>query len=122
MNFPSSLKVAFFADLTFKNSSSHYQDSFLELLKQIEELLRIKIEILEMPRFLDDARSVHNDIYSKSISYYFNHEYSNHRNNLRKSTLELIEEGQGISTEIFTKRLREQEENLIYLIAGSNLM
>jgi Asp-tRNA(Asn)/Glu-tRNA(Gln) amidotransferase A subunit family amidase len=106
----SPMKIAFFADSTFYGSRSFIQNSFLEFFKEIERELAIEIKFLDLPEFLNDAKSVHNDIYAKSISYYFNFEYKEFKEKLSTSTLNLIEEGRGISTDSYKLRLNEQQE------------
>lgn len=109
-------KVAFVKTHTWDNAFDYAKESILEFVKKIKGLSDIEIEEAELPEEIVKAHYVHQTIYDKTLSYYFQEE-------LQKPELispvmnEIFKRGRKISLEDFLMSLREQEK-LIHLMDG----
>ena len=67
-----------------------------------------KLNELILPKFFDDAHYHHELIYCKSLSYYFNYEWSKERKSFSKVLSSMIERGLSITNEDYFSSLKWQ--------------
>lgn len=108
-----SCRVAFLKPPTFYKKEKYAREEFLELAKEIEITLGINIDVVNTPTFLDNIHDSHDRIYSKSVSYYFQNEYNNCKNEISDITKNMIKKGQEINTEEYKRLLEEQSEKTV---------
>ena len=101
-------KIAFFKSSVFELKPDYAKKAFYNLAKEIEEKLNIIVEVIETPNFLEPIRNDHEKIYSKSVSYYFDYEYKNHKSSMNKLTIDMIEYGKEISKSEYKQLLITQ--------------
>jgi Asp-tRNA(Asn)/Glu-tRNA(Gln) amidotransferase A subunit family amidase len=107
-------RIAFLKSDSFKQKPEYAQNSFLELAKETEKCLGVKIDIIDIPDFLKNVRKDHNDIYMKSVSYYFKQERDEYKEKISNIVNKMISMGQKISTEKYMQLLTSQSDLVKY--------
>ncbi|MBP9853693.1 MAG: amidase [Candidatus Omnitrophica bacterium] len=102
-------KVAFVKTHVWDQAESYTRDS----MEKFADLLRSKgITVNEenIPEKLSRAHQVHQVIYQKALSYYFQEEYKNHKDQISPIMQEMIEQGQKISIQDYHAGLDQQNQ------------
>lgn len=102
-------KVAFVKTHTWEHTESYTRDAmegFVERLKA--NGIYVKEE--NIPENLRRAHQVHQVIYQKALSYYFQEEYTNHKDKISPIMQEMIEQGQKISIKDYHVGLEQQNQ------------
>ena len=85
------LKVGFVKTHTWKYASEYVKTSMINLVSKIKEN-KIDISELELPQEFNEIHEIHDKIFSKSVSYYFNDEFKKKKSKLGQKTIKKIKE------------------------------
>ena len=100
----SKIKIAFVKTNTWDNAKSFVKNSLTDLVSKIANE-KIIIDEIKLPKNFDDSHAVHEKIYSKSVSYYFDKEFKLSKSKLGRKTLSKIVTGRNISMDEFLKNV-----------------
>jgi Asp-tRNA(Asn)/Glu-tRNA(Gln) amidotransferase A subunit family amidase len=92
----------------YDNYDSYVKDDFAALLKKIAGS-DIELEMVENVDFINDIHAMHDQIYCKSLSYYFQQEHAR-GTDMSKIMSEMITMGQKIDVADFINATRRQPE------------
>jgi Asp-tRNA(Asn)/Glu-tRNA(Gln) amidotransferase A subunit family amidase len=92
----------------FADYDSYIKEDFSALLKKIAGS-DIELELVESVDFINDIHAMHDQIYCKSLSYYFQEEHA-HGSKMSKIMSEMIAMGQKIDVADFISAMRRQPE------------
>ena len=106
----SNIKIAFIKTHTWNFAKSFVKKSLTNLVSNISNN-KIQIDEIELPSEFENSHNIHETIYSKSVSYYFDQEFNTNRSKLGKKTLDKILSGKKISMKNFLKNV-----NLKYIL------
>lgn len=102
-------KIAFVKTHTWENAEDYAKASIIDFVNRIDRLQDAEVDEVNLPDEMLDSHNVHQTIYDKTLSYYFQEE-------LQKPELispvmnEIFVRGRKISLDEFLKSLRDQEE------------
>ncbi len=103
----SEIKIGIFTEKlnVYKNFENYVKDDFS---KTIEDLSRLYV-VKEIPYidFINEIHYLHEQMYSKSLSYYFKNEMKNHES-VSSVMKDMIKRGDEITTELYIKCLKKQ--------------
>jgi Asp-tRNA(Asn)/Glu-tRNA(Gln) amidotransferase A subunit family amidase len=104
------LKIGIISDQFsgYSDYESYVKNDFASLLKKIADP-NIELELVENIDFINDIHAMHDQIYCKSLSYYFQEE-SAHVTDMSKIMNEMITMGQQIDNADFINAMRRQPE------------
>ena len=100
----SKIKIAFVKTNTWDNAKSFVKNSLTNLVSKIANE-KIIIDEIKLPKNFDDSHAIHEKIYSKSVSYYFDKEFKQSKSKLGRKTLSKIVTGKNISMDEFSKNI-----------------
>ncbi len=103
------IKIGFIKTYCWDYAEDYVKKEIEKLLKRIEENISYDLIEIEEIEELHNAHAVHGIIYDKCISYYFNEELKDYKNNITSSTLEMSERGLKIKPEEYLFALNEQK-------------
>lgn len=101
-----------------KGPKSKSIDKFIK--KQFDNFLQkitnknIKIINCKLPKIFNKAHHYHNIIYSKSLSYYLNHEFDNYPQKFSVSLKNLIKKGKKINLKKYLEAINYQNKIIAY--------
>jgi Asp-tRNA(Asn)/Glu-tRNA(Gln) amidotransferase A subunit family amidase len=101
-------RIAFVKTHTWNNSFDYAKESILKFIKDISSAEDVEVTEADLPAEIEMSHNVHQTIYDKTLSYYFQEE-------LQKPELispvmnEIFKRGRKISVEQYHKSLRDQE-------------
>jgi len=101
-------KIAFVKTHTWENAFDYAKDSITEFVNKINGLKDAEVEIAELPEPVKHSHNVHQTIYDKTLSYYFQEELQNPEL-ISPVMNEIFIRGRKISVEQYHKALRDQE-------------
>lgn len=101
-------KIAFVKTHTWENAFDYAKDSITEFVNKIKELKDAEVEIAELPEPVKHSHNVHQTIYDKTLSYYFQEELQNPEL-ISPVMNEIFIRGRKISVDQYHKALRDQE-------------
>lgn len=106
----SKLKVGIISDQFrgYANYDRHVKDDFEAMLKQLASP-NIDFEMVPDIGFINDIHPLHESIYCKSLSYYFQEEFAR-GSDMSEVMADMIERGKKIPTEEFINALNRQPE------------
>jgi len=102
-------RVAFVKTQTWENAYDYAKEKILEFVEKLKKIQDVEIEEVELPKETDRAHKVHETIYDKTLSYYFNEELQNPEL-ISPVMNKIFIRGRKITVEDYHKSLREQEE------------
>lgn len=105
-----SWKIAFVKTHVWKYAKDYVKDSVLSFKDNISKDKKINVEEIDLTDNLKDVHDIHTTIYDKTLSYYFNKEYSEHMNQLSPVLQKIISRGNKISLEQYKETLEKQNE------------
>tara|TARA_B110000008_G_scaffold274152_1_gene309483 strand:+ start:836 stop:2155 length:1320 start_codon:yes stop_codon:yes gene_type:complete len=91
-----------------KNINSELNIEYEKIIKKLSEIKNIKIVEYNLPKIFDEAHYYHNIIYSKSLSYHLQKEFSNNSEKFSHSLKKMILDGQKISNSKYDEALDYQ--------------
>ncbi len=101
-------KIAFVKTHTWENAFDYAKESITEFVNKIDGLKEAEVEIAELPESVKHSHIVHQTIYDKTLSYYFQEELQNPEL-ISPVMNEIFIRGRKISVEQYHKALRDQE-------------
>lgn len=104
-----SWKVAFVKTHVWSNAKDYVKNAISEFAKTISKDKNIELKEVDLTNELKEVHDVHTLIYDKTLSYYFNKEYSEHINNLSHILREIISRGNKITLEQYKEALEKQK-------------
>ena len=102
-------KVGFVKTHVWNASERYVQEAILKFLNVIGSLKNYEVEELPWPEFFTHAHERHNQIYTKSLAYYFESEASL-GHGVTDSMLGMINVGERVSIDEFMKALEYQNQ------------
>lgn len=101
-------KVAFVKTNVWKNAFDYAKDSVINFVKKLNEFDNIEVTDIETSVLINSSHAVHQTIYDKTLSYYFQDEFK--KPELVSPIMnEIITLGNKISVKEYHDALREQE-------------
>jgi Asp-tRNA(Asn)/Glu-tRNA(Gln) amidotransferase A subunit family amidase len=104
-----SWRVAFVKTHTWNSAFDYAKDSALKFVKKLEAMNDIDISEIDLPKEVEDSHNVHQKIYDKTLSYYFQEELQN-PDHVSKIMNEIFQRGNKISVEEYHRALKDQEK------------
>lgn len=101
-------KIAFAKTHTWENAFDYAKESITAFVNKVSELDDTVVEIAELPESVKHSHIVHQTIYDKTLSYYFQEELQNPEL-ISPVMNEIFIRGRKISVEQYHKALRDQE-------------
>ena len=108
LNSRSSIRVGFVKTYAWNAAQQYVKDELTDFVSQLDGLPNYNVEVLDWPSDLDSVHQVHDIIYKKSLSYYFQRE-AKFKGGLSAIMAEMIEQGEVITLESFRAALKEQD-------------
>ena len=102
--------VAFIKTHVWDGARDYTKDSINKFVTKLDKKNHINVTKLEWPSSLEKAHQVHEIIYSKSLSYYFQNEVKNGVSDISPIMQEMIERGLEISFDAFKQALIDQQK------------
>jgi Asp-tRNA(Asn)/Glu-tRNA(Gln) amidotransferase A subunit family amidase len=103
-------KIAFIKTHIWDGAEDYAKDSIHKFVSELNEDSNFSVTELEWPKSLTKAHQIHEIIYSKSLSYYFQNEVKNGASNISPIMQEMIERGKEISFDAFKQALNDQQK------------
>jgi Asp-tRNA(Asn)/Glu-tRNA(Gln) amidotransferase A subunit family amidase len=103
-------RVGFIRTHVWDLAEDYVQRAMISFVKRLATEDWIELEEISLPPGLETSHDVHDLIYTKSISYYFQDEYRGRKSELSDIMVEMIEKGMEIPTDRFHWGLRRQNE------------
>ncbi|MDQ3194779.1 MAG: amidase, partial [Bacteroidota bacterium] len=100
--------IAFVKTHTWENAFNYARDEILNFVKQVSELSDANIEEAELPAEMKSSHDVHERIYDKTLSYYFQEEFKKPEH-VSSVMNDIIVRGNKISVKEYHYALTEQE-------------
>lgn len=107
---PRCWKIGFLRTHVWDLAEDYVQQAMLSFVERLRGLDWIQIEEIAQPAGLDESHVVHELIYTKSLSYYFQDEYSQQRDKISQVMRDMVERGREIPADRFQWGLRRQNE------------
>jgi len=103
-------KVAFVKTPVWNRAETYAQDSIIHYVSKLDQQKGVILEEVELPEEFNSAHDVHELIYTKALSYYFNNEYENDKEKISETFCEMVEKGKQISAAQYMEGLEEQNK------------
>ncbi len=100
-------KIAFVRTHTWAGAPQYAKDAIEAYIKKLSQEPGFEVSTAELPASMEQSHETHATIYDKSLSYYFQHEYSNGEQ-ISPIMKSLIEQGKGIDRTAFVAALERQ--------------
>lgn len=101
-------KAAFVKTHTWKNAFDYAKESIMKFAKELSASDDIELEEVNFPEAIDSSHEVHQRIYDKTLSYYFQEEFKKPEH-VSAIMNEIIQRGNKISVKEYHEALKEQE-------------
>ncbi len=105
-----SWKVAFVKTHVWNYSKDYVKDAITNFANEINKNQNIEVEEVDLSEELKEVHKLHTLIYDKTLSYYFNKEYSEFMNELSPILREIISRGNKITLNEYKEALEKQTE------------
>ena len=103
------IRIGFIKTHLWSSAKSYVQSNILSLVEKINNEDGYEVEEIETPSELFSVHDVHQNIYVKSLSYYFENE-SKYYDSISDTMKKMINSGLSITPEKFKYSLKKQEE------------
>ena len=103
-------KIALVKSHLWNYAEEYAKNALLNFAEKLKENKNIKIEEVNLPDGFENIHDIHTLIYDKTLSYYFNKEYSDNMDKLSNIIKDIIARGNKISSEQYKNALRKQIE------------
>ena len=103
-------KVAFIKTPTWDQAEKYAQDSIIDYVETLSKHKNIMVEEEDLPEVFNLADDLHELIYIKALSYYFEDEYEYHKEKISRLFCEMVEKGKGISFQEYRSGIEKQNE------------
>jgi len=101
-------KVAFVKTHVWDNAKDYVKDSISDFAEKLSKDENIKLEEVNLVEDLKEVHEIHTLIYDKTLSYYFNKEYSDFMDKLSPILKGIISRGNKITTKQYEDALEKQ--------------
>lgn len=101
-------RVAFVKGPKWELAKDYAKRSMLDFSARLSKDSNVALNEVELPAEFDEVHEIHEKIYCKCLAYYFWEEYEEHKHQLSKIFVDMIEKGQKISTEEYQELLAKQ--------------
>ncbi|TGM60685.1 amidase [Leptospira vanthielii] len=101
-------KIGFVRTHTWESAEPYAKDSFLEFINQLSNQKSLHVNEVEWKESISESHTIHEKIYNKSLSYYFQNE-EKAGEHISKIMRNMIELGKDISPSQYKDALRKQE-------------
>ena len=108
-------KIAFIKAHVWKYTEQYAKDAISNFTNEISKNNDIIVEEVELPDGFEKAHDIHTLIYDKTLSYYFNKEYSKNMDQLSPIIREIIARGNKITPDQYKEALEKQSELAVKL-------
>lgn len=118
-------KVGFVRTHVWSLAEEYVQRAMLDFVERLGAQDWVEVAEVHLPEALDASHEVHEVIYTKSLSYYFQDEYREYGDKVSPIMREMVERGRDISMESFQGGLRRQNElerELDAMLAGFDVV
>lgn len=102
-------KVAFIKTHTWDSASDYAKESLEEYINKISSLDEIELQEVSLPEIVTTSHEVHENIYDKALSYYFQEEFKKPEH-VSAIMNEIIQRGNDISVKAYHEALKNQEK------------
>lgn len=102
-------KIGFAKTYIWKDAENYVKESVCEFVNKLSKDPGIDVEEICIDDVINGAHNIHEVIYNKSLSYYFENEH-NDRERVSLSMMEMLDKGDGISNDQFKEALKEQND------------
>ncbi len=102
-----SWRIGFARSETWKYASPYAKEALEAFMEKLSRQRGIEVREAKLPASMKRAHAVHEDIYNKALSYYFQHEYT-HGEEVSPVMRDLIEKGNRVSSETYRVALKTQ--------------
>lgn len=102
-------RVAFIRGPAWEHAEPYAQKAILGLAEEWAADPEIRLEELELPGEFNSAHALHELIYCKTLSYYFQNEYKEHRELLSDIFREMVEAGLCVTPEAYWDGIGRQQ-------------
>jgi len=102
-------KIAFIKTHLWDTWEEYAKEAMINFISEISKNKEIVVEEVKIPEELKSAHEIHDKIYNKSLSYYYNPEYTHNKEQLSKVFVEMLEKGMKTTTEEYVAALHQQE-------------
>jgi len=101
--------VAFVRTPAWDCAEEYAKKDIIDFAVKLGQDSRVIVEEVDLPVEFNLAHDIHELIYTKALSYYFQDEYENHKEKISETFREMVEEGGKISTDKYMKGLEDQK-------------
>ena len=102
-------RVALVRGPTWGHAEPYAQKAFLGLAEEWAADPDVRLEEVELPKEFNGAHALHEIIYSKTLSYYFQKEYRENRELLSDIFREMVEAGSTVTSEAYWDGMERQQ-------------
>lgn len=102
-------RIGFIKTHTWDKAYNYAKEASIDFVKRLSKIKDIEIKEVETPQEIEHSHVIHQRIYDKTLSYYFQEELQNPEH-VSKIMNEIFERGNKISVEEYHKALRDQEK------------
>ena len=86
----SKIKIGFVKTHTWDNAEVYTRENINNFLNKLSNN-NLNVKEINLPVLFNESHNIHQNIYTKSLSYYFREEFNNKKEMLRASTRKMIE-------------------------------
>ncbi|HMQ67457.1 MAG TPA: amidase [Ignavibacteria bacterium] len=101
-------KVAYVKTHTWDHAADYAKSSVNDFIKKVSALDEIEIDEVSLPEVVLTSHEVHQNIYDKTLSYYFQEEFKKPEQ-VSSVMNEIIQRGNGITVSEYHEALKDQE-------------
>ncbi len=109
-DWPRKWKVGFLRTHVWNLAEEYVQQAMLSFIEQLRMLDWVDVQEIVQPAGMDECHQVHDLIYTKSLSYYFQDEYRDQREKISAVMCDMVERGRDIPADRFQRGLQRQNE------------
>lgn len=102
-------RVAFVKTHTWNSAYPYARESLSEFVKKVSAANDVEVSETDLPEIMNSAHDIHQRIYDKTLSYYFQDEFKMPEH-VSPIMNEIIERGNSISVKEYHHALKQQEE------------
>jgi len=102
-------RVAFVRGPAWESAEPYAREAIEALAGQWAKEPDIRLEEVELPDVFSEAHDIHNLVYTKALSYYFNEEYEENKKLISNVFKKMVETGRKITSDMYWKGIKQQQ-------------
>jgi len=102
-------RVAFVRGPTWEDAEPYAREAIETLAGQWAQEPDVRLEEVELPAMFSEGHGIHDLIYTKALSYYFNEEYEENRELISDVFQQMVEKGRKITPEMYWEGIKHQQ-------------